>query len=73
MFGLFDAMSAIEMMDPKMDVGMLCNSSQRQIRSFQQAVDVSVRPAVHPIGRGMWTSGGLGYHRPAGGLIKAAA
>ncbi|XP_043223591.1 N-alpha-acetyltransferase 35, NatC auxiliary subunit-like [Amphibalanus amphitrite] len=39
MFGLFDAMSAIEMMDPKMDVGMLCNSSQRQIRSFQQAVE----------------------------------
>ena len=42
MFGLFDAMSAIEMMDPKMDVGMLCNSSQRQIRSFQQAVEVGV-------------------------------
>ena len=24
-FGLFEAMSAIEMMDPKMDAGMLCN------------------------------------------------
>ena len=24
MFGLFEAMSAIEMMDPKMDAGMLC-------------------------------------------------
>ena len=43
MFGLFDAMSAIEMMDPKMDVGMLCNSSQRRIRSFEQAVEVGVR------------------------------
>ncbi|XP_037080058.1 N-alpha-acetyltransferase 35, NatC auxiliary subunit-like isoform X1 [Pollicipes pollicipes] len=39
MFGLFDAMSAIEMMDPKMDVGMLCNSAQRQVRSFQQAAE----------------------------------
>lgn len=25
MFGLFEAMSAIEMMDPKMDAGMKCN------------------------------------------------
>ena len=29
-FGLFEAMSAIEMMDPKMDAGMLCN----QVRCF---------------------------------------
>nr|XP_018903163.1 PREDICTED: N-alpha-acetyltransferase 35, NatC auxiliary subunit [Bemisia tabaci] len=27
-FGLFEAMSAIEMMDPKMDAGMLCNRSR---------------------------------------------
>jgi len=25
MFGLFEAMSAIELMDPKMDAGMKCN------------------------------------------------
>ena len=25
MFGLFEAMSAIELMDPKMDAGMQCN------------------------------------------------
>ena len=30
-FGLFEAMSAIEMMDPKMDAGMLCN----QVRVYE--------------------------------------
>ncbi len=29
-FGLFEAMSAIEMMDPKMGAGMLCN----QVRAY---------------------------------------
>ena len=28
MFGLFEAMSAIEMMDPKMDAGMFCNRAK---------------------------------------------
>jgi hypothetical protein len=28
MFGLFEAMSAIELMDPKMDAGMQCNRSK---------------------------------------------
>ncbi|CAH1969133.1 unnamed protein product [Acanthoscelides obtectus] len=37
-FGLFEAMSAIEMMDPKMDAGMLCNRGVRKIVSFDQAV-----------------------------------
>ncbi|XP_018332280.1 N-alpha-acetyltransferase 35, NatC auxiliary subunit isoform X2 [Agrilus planipennis] len=37
-FGLFEAMSAIEMMDPKMDAGMLCNRGTRKIKSFDQAV-----------------------------------
>lgn len=37
MFGLFDAMSAIEMMDPKMDAGMACNR-KKKILSFEQAV-----------------------------------
>lgn len=32
-------MSAIEMMDPKMDAGMLCNRGIRQIKSFDQAVE----------------------------------
>lgn len=37
MFGLFEAMSAIEMMDPKMDAGMLCNRQNRKPHSFQSA------------------------------------
>ncbi|CAH1285825.1 unnamed protein product [Diabrotica balteata] len=38
LFGLFEAMSAIEMMDPKMDAGMLCNRGSRKIITFDQAV-----------------------------------
>ncbi|KAG8228326.1 hypothetical protein J437_LFUL009371 [Ladona fulva] len=38
MFGLFEAMSAIEMMDPKMDAGMLCNRGNKKALSFDQAV-----------------------------------
>lgn len=38
-FSLYEAMSAIEMMDPKMDAGMLCNRGIRQIKSFEQAVE----------------------------------
>ncbi|XP_030757541.1 N-alpha-acetyltransferase 35, NatC auxiliary subunit [Sitophilus oryzae] len=38
LFGLFEAMSAIEMMDPKMDAGMLCNRGARKVTSFEQAV-----------------------------------
>ena len=39
LFGLFEAMSAIEMMDPKMDAGMhqITNGSKK-ILSFDQAV-----------------------------------
>lgn len=40
MFGLFDAMSAIEMMDPKMDAGMCCNKEATPL-NFQTAVEVS--------------------------------
>ena len=32
-------MSAIEMMDPKMDAGMMCNQAKRKVLNFQQAVD----------------------------------
>lgn len=39
-FGLFEAMSAIEMMDPKMDAGMICNKGKRTIMNFDQAVEV---------------------------------
>lgn len=39
-FGLFEAMSAIELMDPKMDAGMLSNQSQAKIKSLSQAVQV---------------------------------
>lgn len=42
LFGLFEAMSAIEMMDPKMDAGMLCNrGGHAKPLNFQQAVTVS--------------------------------
>ena len=33
-FGLFEAMSAIEMMDPKMDAGMLCNQVRKVARAL---------------------------------------
>ncbi|XP_026319501.1 N-alpha-acetyltransferase 35, NatC auxiliary subunit isoform X2 [Hyposmocoma kahamanoa] len=38
LFGLFEAMSAIEMMDPKMDAGMMCNRGNPKPLNFQQAV-----------------------------------
>ena len=34
-------MSAIEMMDPKMDAGMMCNQIQRKVHNLEQAVEVS--------------------------------
>ena len=37
-FSLFEAMSAIEVMDPKMDAGMVCKSSGREILQFKEAV-----------------------------------
>lgn len=40
LFGLFEAMSAIEMMDPKMDAGMLCNRGNNKPCTFTQAVDL---------------------------------
>ena len=33
LFGLFEAMSAIEMMDPKMDAGMRCNAINKSVNS----------------------------------------
>ncbi|KAB7494007.1 N-alpha-acetyltransferase 35, NatC auxiliary subunit [Armadillidium nasatum] len=36
-FGLFEAMSAIEMMDPKMDAGMICNRGKK-VMNFDQSV-----------------------------------
>ncbi|XP_043280355.1 N-alpha-acetyltransferase 35, NatC auxiliary subunit [Venturia canescens] len=39
LFGLFEAMSAIEMMDPKMDAGMLCNRGNNKSYTFDQAVE----------------------------------
>ncbi|KFM79599.1 N-alpha-acetyltransferase 35, NatC auxiliary subunit, partial [Stegodyphus mimosarum] len=38
MFGLFEAMSAIEMMDPKMDAGMMCNRGSKKVLNFDQAL-----------------------------------
>jgi hypothetical protein len=40
-FGLFEGMSAIEMMDPKMDAGMLCNQTKHKVLSLNQAVQVN--------------------------------
>lgn len=46
LFGLFEAMSAIEMMDPKMDAGMLCNRGAKKAKCFDHAVSVSVMKIV---------------------------
>lgn len=43
LFGLFEAMSAIEMMDPKMDAGMCCNKNPGGPLTFETAVAVSSR------------------------------
>lgn len=37
-FGLFEAMSAIEMMDPKMDAGMCCNKDMQKPLDFNTAL-----------------------------------
>ncbi len=39
LFGLFEAMSAIEMMDPKMDAGMRCNRQERKPFTFRTGVE----------------------------------
>ena len=46
MFGLFEAMSAIEMMDPKMDAGMAKagNIKRRKPLSFNEAIEKKVLP-----------------------------
>ena len=33
-------MSAIEMMDPKMDAGMMCNQTKRKVLNLQQSIEV---------------------------------
>ncbi len=38
LFGLFEAMSAIEMMDPKMDAGMVCNKTYKKVLNFEQSL-----------------------------------
>ena len=43
-FGLFEAMSAIELMDPKMDAGMLCNKELCQVSSADEAIDKGLLP-----------------------------
>lgn len=40
--GLFEAMSAIEMMDAKMDAGMMCNQIKRKVLSLEHAVQVVI-------------------------------
>lgn len=41
-FGLFEAMSAIEMMDPKMDAGMCCNKEMQKPLDFNTALQTGV-------------------------------
>lgn len=41
-FGLFEAMSAIEMMDPKMDAGMMCNQRHSRVTSLQQGIETGL-------------------------------
>lgn len=43
-FGLFEAMSAIELMDPKMDAGMLCNKELCQVSSSEEAIEKGFLP-----------------------------
>ena len=43
-FGLFEAMSAIELMDPKMDAGMLCNKELCQVGSAEEAIEKGLLP-----------------------------
>jgi len=33
-------MSAIEMMDPKMDAGMMCNQTKRKVLNLQQSIEL---------------------------------
>ncbi|XP_037941974.1 N-alpha-acetyltransferase 35, NatC auxiliary subunit homolog, partial [Teleopsis dalmanni] len=42
MFGLLEAMSAIEMMDPKMDMGMGYNKNDKPAYTFETAVEAGV-------------------------------
>ena len=39
-FGLFEAMSAIEMMDPKMDAGMMCNQTKHKVMNLEESIKV---------------------------------
>ena len=49
-FGLFEAMSAIEMMDPKMDAGMLCNQVGLRDVAFSSRECVStLQPIAMPL------------------------
>ena len=41
LFGLFEAMSAIEMMDSRMDAGMCCNKEKAPL-TFETAVQVNL-------------------------------
>ena len=43
-FGLFEAMSAIELMDAKMDAGMLCNKELCQVSSAEEAIEQGILP-----------------------------
>ena len=58
-FGLFEAMSAIEMMDPKMDAGMVCNQVQRDVYTLDSAVEVTIDFVTANLGD-VWHGLGVG-------------
>ncbi|ELT98724.1 hypothetical protein CAPTEDRAFT_112621 [Capitella teleta] len=50
-FGLFEAMSAIEMMDPKMDAGMLCNQAKKKFLNLKHGIEtgfVKIKDLSYP-------------------------
>lgn len=44
-------MSAIEMMDPKMDAGMIGNQVNRKVLNFEQAIKVGILFFISPLVR----------------------
>lgn len=56
LFGLFEAMSAIEMMDPKMDAGMCCNKNAGGPLTFDTAIEVRFTKETHFSRKKMYSS-----------------
>jgi len=46
MFGLFEGMSAVEMMDPKMDAGMICNQTKHKVLNLPESIQAKTVKVV---------------------------